>query len=257
MNEFQLQGVTENADMSKMDPPEDVGSQSASLDSSQSRIAKEITDPSLLVLPLVAAAFCILRFLNLIAHEPYWVYLAVVAGAACVRLADVAFWAMPEGAWQRFVNIGVSLAVIAVVAYCTGWGPILSIGFIFGAATALEMFGSSATLPCLIFTAMFMVFGQIAIILHFAPSLIRQPTVEGVAALGLLGALLVIELLGRAKAGEERLAGQLRRSERRFSALVTRSSDIVLVVSPDGFIQFASPAFEAVLGYPIAAGTES
>jgi diguanylate cyclase (GGDEF)-like protein/PAS domain S-box-containing protein len=252
MTELQLQGVTENADICKMDLSEAVGSQPALPDSPRSRIAKEITDPSLLVLPLVAAAFCVLRFLNLIAHEPYWVYVAVVMGAACIRLAHVAFWAMPEGTWQRFVNIGVSLAVIAVVAYCTGWGPILSIGFIFGAATALEMFGSSATLPCLIFTATFMVFGQIAIILHFAPSLIREPAVEGVAVLGLLGALLVIELLGRATADQERLAGQLRRSERRFAALVTRSSDIVLVVSPDGLIQFASPAFEAVLGYPIA-----
>jgi diguanylate cyclase (GGDEF)-like protein/PAS domain S-box-containing protein len=61
----------------------------------------------------------------------------------------------------------------------------------------------------------------------------------------------VIELLGRATASQERLAEQLRRSERRFAALVNRSSDIVLVVSPDGFIQFASPAFEAILGYPI------
>ena len=44
----------------------------------------------------------------------------------------------------------------------------------------------------------------------------------------------------------------MRRSERRFSALVTRSSDIVMVVSAEGSIQYASPAFEAVLGYPIA-----
>jgi hypothetical protein len=67
-----------------MDQTEPWGSQAALLDSPKSRIAKEIADPTLLVLPLVATAFCILRFLNLIAHEPYWVYVAVVAGAACV-----------------------------------------------------------------------------------------------------------------------------------------------------------------------------
>jgi diguanylate cyclase (GGDEF)-like protein/PAS domain S-box-containing protein len=234
-----------------MDQTEPLGPQPALLDSPKTRLAKEITDPTLLVLPLVATAFCILRFLNLIAHEPYWVYVAVVAGAACVRLAVAAFWPVPEGTRQRVANIGVSLGVIAMVAYCTGWGPILSIGFIFGAATALEMFGSPATRPCLVLTATFMLLGQIAIIVHLAPSLIRQPVVEGVAVLGLLGALLVIELLGRATASQERLAEQLRRSERRFAALVNRSSDIVLVVSPDGFIQFASPAFEAILGYPI------
>ncbi len=148
------------------------------------------------------------------------------------------------------------MAVIGVVAYCTGWGPILSIGFIFGAATALQTFDSTVTWPCLIWTTIVMALGQLAIVVHFAPSLIREPIVQGVAGLGLLGALVVIELLGSAAADQEGLANELRRSERRFSALVNRSSDIVMVVSPEGSIQYASPAFEAVLGYPIAQAQE-
>jgi diguanylate cyclase (GGDEF)-like protein/PAS domain S-box-containing protein len=92
--------------------------------------------------------------------------------------------------------------------------------------------------------------GQLAIVLHLAPTMIHVPLVHGVAGLGLLGALLVIQLLGRADAGREAVEGELRRSERRFSALVTSSSDIVIVAGTDGSLQYTSPAFESVLGYP-------
>jgi diguanylate cyclase (GGDEF)-like protein/PAS domain S-box-containing protein len=216
------------------------------------RLRSEITDPTLLVLPLVAGAFCLFRWLHLIAPEPYWVFVAIIIGAGGIRLVHSSLWAESHRPWQRNANIGASMAVIAVVAYCTGWGPILSIGFVFGAATALQTFGSTVTWPCLIWTTIVMAFGQIAILLHLSPSLIREPIVQGIAGLGLLGALLVIDLLGRAAADQERIADELRRSERRFSALVIRSSDIVMIVSAEGSIKYASPAFEAVLGYPIA-----
>ena len=216
------------------------------------RLRSELADPTFLVLPVVAVAFCVLRWLHLIAPEPYWVYVAIVIGAGIVRLIHSSLWSESHRPWQRNANIGASMAVIAVVAYSTGWGPILSIGFIFGAATALQTFDSTVTRPCLIWTTIVMMLGQLAIVLHLAPTLIREPTVQGVAGLGLLGALVVIELLGSATADQEELAEELRRSERRFSALVNRSSDIVMVVSAEGSIQYASPAFEGVLGYPVA-----
>jgi diguanylate cyclase (GGDEF)-like protein/PAS domain S-box-containing protein len=144
------------------------------------------------------------------------------------------------------------MVVIALVAYTTGWGPILSIGFLFGAAAAFQLFGSKATVPCLVWTTIAMALGQLAIGLHLAPTIIREPIVQGVAALGLLGALLVIELLGAAAAGREALEADLRQSEQRFSALVTSSSDIVIIAGADGILQYASPAFESVLGYPSA-----
>ncbi len=235
-----------------MDPVSSPGRASPPLGSFTGRLKEELADPTLLVLPVVAGAFCLLRWLDLIAPEPYWLYITIIMAAGVIRLGHSALWSASARPWQRNANIATSMAVIAVVAYSTGWGPILSIGFIFGAATGLQMYGSSATWPCLILTATFIVFGQIAIITHRAPTLIHQPTVEGVAALGLLGALVVIEMLGRATADQEQLSDQLRRSERRFSALVTRSSDIVLIVEPDGSIIYASPAFEVVLGYPVA-----
>ncbi|MBF6558398.1 MAG: PAS domain-containing protein [Acidimicrobiales bacterium] len=198
---------------------------------------------------LVAGIFCLFRWFHLIALEPYWLYIAVLIGAAVLRVVFSALWEDPGRRWHQSAFIGANMAIIAVVAYSTGWGPILSIGFLFGAATAYELFGSKAMVPCLVWTAVAMILAQLAIALHLAPTLIRQPRVLGIAGLGLVGALLVIELLGRATAGREALETELRRSERRFSALVTSSSDIVIIVGTDGGLQFASPAFESVLGY--------
>ena len=216
------------------------------------RLRANALDPTLLAIPPVIASFLLLRWLHLIAPEPYWLYTAVLVGGGGVRVVASALWAEATQPWHRNALIGANMAAIAIVAYTTGWGPILSIGFLFGAAGALELFGSGATLPCLVWTAIAMTFGQLAIALHLAPTMIHEPLVHGVAGLGLLGALLVIQLLGRADAKREAVEDELRRSERRFSAMVTSSSDIVIVVGADGELQYASPAFEAVLGYPSA-----
>jgi len=205
-------------------------------------------DRTLLANPPVAAIFCLFRWLHLIAPEPYWVYIAVVVGGGATSVVSSVLWAQSRHPWHRSAHVAANTAVIAVVAYSTGWGPILSIGFLFGAAAAFDQFGSRATRPCLIWTVVAVVLGQTAISLHLAPSMIHEPVVHGVAALGLLGALLVIELLGRASAGRETIELELRKSERRFKALVSNAADIIVVTDQAGMVQYVSPAFDRILG---------
>ena len=214
------------------------------------RLWESAVDPTMITLPLVAAIFCLFRWLHLIALEPYWLYVALVIGAGVLRIGYVSLWTDPNRTWHVDAYVGASSVVTAVIAYSTGWGPILSIGFLFTTAAALELFGSRATRPCLVWTSIAMILGQLAIALHLAPTIIGSPTVLGVAGLGLVGALMVIVLLGHATAAREVLESELRGSERRLSALVTSSSDIVLVATSGGELSYASPAFESVLGYP-------
>jgi diguanylate cyclase (GGDEF)-like protein/PAS domain S-box-containing protein len=204
-------------------------------------------------LPPIAALFCLFRWLHLIAREPYWLYIGVVVLGGALRVLYSALWGEGRRPWHVWANIGVSLGSTALISYTTGWGPILSVGYLFGAASAIQSFGSRATRPCLLWTTVGMGLGQGAIALHLAPTFIHEPVVQGVAGLGLTGALLVIWMLGHSAALRETLELELRRSEHRFSALVTSSSDIVLVVGTDGVLTYASPAFEAVLGYPSGA----
>ena len=233
-----------------MDPAPTAESDPVAPERFRSRLWANIIDPNLLALPPVAALFCLLRWLGIIAPEPYWLYITVLMGSGLVPVIYSAVWTGHR--WYQNVYIAIYMAVVAVVVYTTGWGPILSIGFLFGAATAFQRFGSKAIVPCLISTTVAVFCGQLAIALHLAPTIIHEPVVQGVAGLGLLGALLVIVLLGRAARASESLEADLRRSERRFSALVNSSSDIVIIVGADGVLQYASPAFESVLGYPSA-----
>ena len=53
---------------------------------------------------------------------------------------------------------------------------------------------------------------------------------------------------------EEQLAQDLRRSEERFRSVVRNSSDIILILRPDGTIAYESPAVSRVLGHAAGAG---
>lgn len=205
---------------------------------------------TLIANPLVLGLFCLLRWLHLIAPEPYWLYAAVVLGGGVTSILVSTWLEYLDRRWCVDAHVALNMAVIGVVAYSTGWGPILSIGFLFGAAASFQMFGSKATWPCITWTAVMMTAGQLFIALGFAPTLIHQPLVHGVAGMSLIGALLVIELLGMATAGREVVEVELRQSERRFKALVSNAADIIIVTDISGIMRYVSPAFDRVLGYP-------
>ncbi len=212
------------------------------------RVRASAVDHTLLANPVVAAVFCLFRWRHFIAAEPYWLYIAVVVGGGVVSVLSSVAWAETDRRWQRSAHVAANMAVIAVVSYSTGWGPILSIGFLFGSAAAIQQFGSGVTWTCLVSTTLAMALGQLAIALHIAPTLVRQPLVHGVAALGLIGVLLVIELLGHATAARESIEVELRQSERRFKALVSNAADIIVVTDVNGMSQYVSPAFDRILG---------
>ena len=212
------------------------------------RLKSRLLDPIFLAALPVVAVFCLLRYGGLIAPIPYWVIVLLVFGAQVVSVLAATVWlSRPEG-WRLTAYVGAVLGVIGIVAYSTGWGPILSLGFIFGAASTFETIGSKATKAALIWTVVYMGIGQLAIWIGVAPSLIGQPRIDGLAALCLFGVLLTIALLGRSTSARERVESDLRHSARRFEALVQHASDIIIVVDEGGRLQYVSPAFERVLG---------
>jgi diguanylate cyclase (GGDEF)-like protein/PAS domain S-box-containing protein len=215
-----------------------------------------VLDPTVLAGPPAAAALCLFRMGGLIASVPYWAIVALVVGAQAVSVVLAALWTEHSGGWRLNVYVGGVLGVIGVVAYSTGWGPILSLGFIFGAAYVLQLSGSEAAKPAMIWTVVYMGLGELAIAVGIAPSLIPKPLVHGLAGLGLIGVLLTITLLGRSCAAREQVEGELRHSESRFKALVRNASDIIVVVDSAGAARYVSPAFERILGIsPAQLGT--
>ncbi len=223
----------------------------------RTRLRGRILDPTVLAGPPAAGALCLCRLGGLIASIPYWAIVALVLGAQAVSIVVAALWTERARRWQLTAYVGAVMGVIGVVAYSTGWGPILSLGFIFGAAYVLQLSGSEAAKPAMIWTVVYMGLGELAISLGIAPSLIRRPLVHGLAGLGLIGVLLTITLLGRSAAAREKVEGELRHSESRFKALVRNASDIIVVVDAQGLARYVSPAFERILGIsPAQLGTQ-
>ena len=212
------------------------------------RLRERALDPAMLANPPVAAAFCLLRAMHLIAPVPYWLLVLLVVVGGSISITTAAIWGNGVRRWHMPVYVLVNGGVIATVAYATGWGPILSVGFIFGSGSAFQLFGSRATPVSIAGTVTWMGLGQLAIVLGICPTLIRQPLVHGLAALSLLGTVLTMALLGRVTRGREDAAASLAQSERRFKALVSNATDIIIVVDTQGFLQYVSPAFERVLG---------
>jgi diguanylate cyclase (GGDEF)-like protein/PAS domain S-box-containing protein len=172
-----------------------------------------------------------------------------MAGGTLALLSATA-WGDDRRPWHMPAYVVLNMGIVMAVAYATGWGPVLSIGFLFSSGAAFRLFGSRVTLWAVPTTALWMALGQAGIALGVVPSLIRQPLVHGLAALTMLGAVLTIGLLGRLTAEREAAEAEARQSERRFRALVTNASDIILVVDAEGTLTYMSPAFERVLGLP-------
>ena len=212
------------------------------------RLRRRALDPTALANPPTAAAFCLLRAYHLIAPLPYWLLVTIVFSGFCVSVIAAALWGDDLRPWHIRAYVFTTCGVITVVAFATGWGPILSVGFIFGAGAAIQMYGSRAVRPAIASTVVWMGLGQAGIALGIAPTLIRQPLVHGLAALSLLGTVLTIALLGRVTSDRERFSESLHKSERRFKALVSNSSDVIIVVDDRGLLRYVSPSFERLLG---------
>ena len=196
----------------------------------------------------VAAILCLLRHFGLVAAIPYWSIVLVIVVAQLVSLLAAAAWLSSPHGWRLTAYVAGNLGAIGMVAYSTGWGPILSLGFVFGAAATFELAGSRATKKVLFWTALYMALGQLAIRTGIAPTLIPEPRVDGLAALCFAGVLLIIALMGRSTSDRELVEEDLRHVARRFEALVKHASDIIIVVGEEGRVDYASPAFERILG---------
>jgi diguanylate cyclase (GGDEF)-like protein/PAS domain S-box-containing protein len=210
------------------------------------RLRAVLRDPTALAGPPVVLAF----YAGLIAPIPYWAIVVLVVAAQAVSLVATAAISPRTRPGAAAAYVGVLMGVIAVVAYSTGWGPVLPLGFLFGAAYALDVLGSRAARPAAVWATVYVGLGMGAVWLGIAPSFIHAPLVEGLGALGVLGVILTVGLLRRFTADREAVESRLRRSERWFRALVHNSSDIIIVIGSDGQPMYVSPAFERLLGIP-------
>jgi signal transduction histidine kinase len=173
----------------------------------------------------VILAFALLRWADLVSNTPVWVFaLGVLATYA---LSTLVGRVIPDDAPQPklWIRTGVVVLASTVPMYLTGWGPMLSVGYVALMAEALRASGSRAVRPALTWSLVGLTGGQLLIWAGVFPTMIGQPLVHGAAVLAglavLPAALLVLTTTARRERSEETatmlldLAGALAAAETR------------------------------------------
>src|SRR3954468_24095842 len=111
-----------------------------------------------------------------------------------------------------------------------------------GVPEVISMFGFRPRLGTIILTTLLVRRGQLTMIMLESDDALGDECAEGLTKLGAEVALALDSI----SFNEEML---VRRSEARFSSLVRNSTDVVMIVSADGAIQYQSPSGERVFGY--------
>jgi diguanylate cyclase (GGDEF)-like protein/PAS domain S-box-containing protein len=215
----------------------------------RTRFWTRVIDPTLLMLPVVVPVFWIARRLDLIASTPLWIVCGLLIVAFLSTCVTTALWGDHDDGWRLWARVAVQTFGITAVMYAIGWGPMLAIGLVFGAVESMRLSGSRAAVPSMMMSIAALSFGELAIALGIAPTLVEQPLVHGLAVLAALGVTFTIKQFERATIDTELVEAALRQREEHFRALVQHASDIIMVIGLDANIRYVSPAFEAILGY--------
>ena len=190
---------------------------------------------------LTAIAFGVASHFGLVGDLPFWALLALLAvGAAISYITEP--WLHPD-AKPIAVHAAIGLQVLSVSAiiYVIGWGPTLTVGYVYVISRALDAGGSRVWRAVLGWTVVGIALGQIAIAANVFPTYVDVPYVHGLAALGILGMAFVMWLLGTKTEQNERASSERDQADREvrstlslLSATLDSTADGILVVDNAG-----------------------
>ena len=187
---------------------------------------------------------------GVIAPVPLALLVGVVVGAVTVSsLAQ--HWPAVHDRLSLGSRVGVQVVSTTAVIYTTGWGPVLSVGYVFCAAQCVALEGSSSVFPATVWSLACLTLAQVGVSLGWVPTVVSRGDSAGIATLMAAGLVFVMRILWVSASEREAALVGLARSEDRFRRLLANAADAVLVLDRAGSIVFASNAIEALTGYPV------
>ncbi len=178
-----------------------------------------------------------------------WVLAAVLAVTSVANLLSFVWLRRHPGPGVPMqARLAVSALTTAAVLYAAGWGSMIVIGYAVGIAEIIRGNGAATWRGALGWNATAIVAGEIAIQLHWAPSILPLGTAHEAAFFGFCCLVVVIRVLVVSTQAAERAEAELRERSERFESLVAHASDVIGVVDDAGIITFLSPAVETLLG---------
>jgi diguanylate cyclase (GGDEF)-like protein len=222
---------------------------------------RPVRNVAVLVVPsvLTAIAFGIASHFGLVGNLPFWALLLFLAASGALgQITGV--WVRPYAS-GRALHTALAAQVLSVSAiiYVIGWGPTLTIGYVFVVARALDAGGSRVWRATLGWTVVGIAFGQFAIVVDLVPTYVPTPYVHGLAALGILGMAFVMWLLGtktleneRASEARDQADHEVRTTLSLLSATLDSTADGILVVDTAGAITQYNSQFARMWRVPEA-----
>jgi diguanylate cyclase (GGDEF)-like protein/PAS domain S-box-containing protein len=201
-------------------------------------------------IPLAVVAIIWLAGDGHLGSTPIWLLVLILAVTSVANMLSF-LWlrARPGPGVPMQVRLAVSAFSTAAVIYAAGWGSMLVIGYAVGVAEIVRSNGSATWRGALGWNAAAIACGQIAIELHWAPSILPIGTAHEAAVFGFCCLALVTRVLVLTSSAAEVAEAQLRERSERFESLVAHASDVIGAVDGAGNITFLSPAVETLLGY--------
>jgi diguanylate cyclase (GGDEF)-like protein/PAS domain S-box-containing protein len=202
----------------------------------------------IIVVATAVALWWLERF-HVVAKEPLWVLVVVVGvGYFLSWTAHLLYVTAPSRRrWQ--VRIAVQVALATTLMYLTGWGPALTLAFVFVARDNLTVAEGNPWPEIAAWVAAGVVAGQTAVSLGLAPTFIQPPDEYGLAALTALATLFVVGLLG-VSAGHLAVAeDSLRHSEERLRTTLETANDAYVEIDEVGIVTDWNSQSEVLFGW--------
>jgi diguanylate cyclase (GGDEF)-like protein/PAS domain S-box-containing protein len=200
--------------------------------------------------PVTVALFWLFRDMHDIADHPMWVYGLTWIIPAALATAATVLDAKHPSKWTLHARAATGSLATTVIIYATGWGPAVDVVYLVAAQQLVAEKGAATWRICRLWAFTGIAGGQIAVAVGIAPSYIRTPLDNGIAALGALAFLYVSRMAETISADRERAWEAARVSGERFASLVQNSSDMILVLDEVGTAIYAGGACERLLGIP-------
>lgn len=180
---------------------------------------------------LTGGAFAVLWSFDLFGSAPLWLLLLLLPVAALVSDTATRRWGADCNARQMHARIATHIAMTTLIIYIIGWGPTLAVGYLVPVTGDLDLSGSKAWRPCLVWGVLGIGAGQLAIAARWVSTRVDEPLVHGIGALSALGLAFVVYLLGTKTMEIERAESELQATASDLAAANAAMQDFVAVAS--------------------------
>ncbi len=212
---------------------------------------RRLLGASLLVFASGPAAIIAIPWLQrapLIADTPLWLLIILLGACSAANAAMLAIEGRLPPAWGLQLRAAVAAISTAWVVYATGWGSLLVIAYAIAIADAMRVHGSRAWRPGLVWSAIAVFGGEVAIELGIAPSIMRPSTSHAVAGATTCCLALIVRTLGASAKNAEDAAVRIEEGRSYFRDLVQHAADVIALVSENLRIEYVSPGIESMVG---------